>query len=121
MFSALRPFHPTSIGGHDKTTSALSYRILVNSSPLPKPSNCKSMNNAITSILMGKLNALNSWRNSLHGKLSDCVETGEGASNQLQGSIKFDAPALISILDTEPDIEITNHRTAPMAQKQRPD
>jgi hypothetical protein len=53
----------------------------------------------------------------LHGKLSDCVETGEGASNQLQGSIKFDAPALISILDTE----ITNHRTAPIAQKQRPD
>jgi hypothetical protein len=34
-----------------------------------------------------------------------------------RGSIKFDAPALISVLDTE----ITNHRTAPIAQKQRPD
>ena len=65
------------------------------------------MNNAITSILMGKLNALNSWRNSLHGKLSDCVETGEGASNQLQGSSKFDAPALTSVLNTEMDIGIT--------------
>jgi hypothetical protein len=31
-----------------------------------------------------------------HGKLSDCVEAGEGASNQLQGSSKFDAPAMIS-------------------------
>jgi hypothetical protein len=85
MFSALRPFHPSTIGGHDKNTSALSYRILVKSSPLPKPSNYKSMNDAITSILIGKLNARNSWRNSLHGKLSDRVETGEGASNQLQG------------------------------------
>ena len=75
MFSALRPFHPSSIGGHDKITSALSYRILVNSYPLPKPSNYKSMNNAIASILMGKLNVLNSWRNSLRGKLSDCVES----------------------------------------------
>jgi hypothetical protein len=52
-----------------------------------------------------------------HGKLSDCVETGEGASNQVQGSSKFDAPVLISVLDTE----ITNHRTAPIAQEQRPD
>ena len=69
---------------------------------------------------MGKLNLLNSWRNSLHGKLRDSVETGEGASNQLQGSIKFDAPALISMLDTETDIEITNHRTPPIAQKQSP-
>ncbi|GEM_PF-2177527 len=30
----------------------------------------KSMNNAITSILIGKLNAVNSWRNSLHRKLA---------------------------------------------------
>jgi hypothetical protein len=43
------------------------------------------MNNAITSLLMGKLNALNSWRNFLHGKFGDYVESGEGASNQLQG------------------------------------
>ena len=56
---------------------------------------------------MGKLNALNSWRNFSHGKLSNCVESGEGASNQLQGSSKFDAPALISVLDTETDIDIT--------------
>jgi hypothetical protein len=75
MLSALRPFHPSAIGGHDKITSALSYRILVNSSPLPKPSNYKSMNNAITSLLMCKLNALNSWRNFLHRKLSDGVES----------------------------------------------
>ena len=89
MFSTWRPFHPSTIGGHDKITSAFSYRILVKSFPLPKPSNCKSMNNAITSILMGKLNALNSWRNSLQGKLSDCVETGEDASNQLQGEYQI--------------------------------
>jgi hypothetical protein len=75
MFSALWPFHPSTIGGHDKITSALSYRILVNSSPLPKPSNNESMNDAITSIPMGELNALNSRRNSLHGKLGDCVES----------------------------------------------
>lgn len=75
MFSTWRPFHPSTIGGHDKITSALSYRILVNSSPLPKPSNKKSMNDAITSILMGELNAVNSRRNSLHRKLSDCVES----------------------------------------------
>jgi hypothetical protein len=74
MFSSWRPFHLSTIGGHDKITSALSYRFLVNSSPLPKPSNYKSMNNAITSFLMRKLNVLNSWKNSLHRKLSDCVE-----------------------------------------------
>ena len=54
--------------------------------------NFKSMNNAITSILIGKLNFLNSWRNSLHGKLRDSVEAGEGVSNQLRGSSKIDAP-----------------------------
>jgi hypothetical protein len=82
MFSTWRPFHhPSTIGGHDKITSALGYRILVNSSPLPKPSNYKSMTDAMTNILMGKLNALNLQRNFFHGKLSDCVEAGGGASN----------------------------------------
>jgi hypothetical protein len=73
MFSALRPFHPSAVGGHDKNTSALSYRILVKSSPLPKPSNNESMNDAITSIPMGELKAVNSWGNSLHRKLTNCV------------------------------------------------
>jgi hypothetical protein len=39
----------------------------------------------MASILMGKLNALNSWRNFSSGKLGDCVEAGEGVSNQLRG------------------------------------
>ena len=30
------------------------------------------MNDAMTSIVMGKLNALNLWRNFSHEKLSDC-------------------------------------------------
>jgi hypothetical protein len=36
-----------------------------------------------------------------YGKLGDCVEAGEGASNQLHGSSKIDAPAMISVLDIE--------------------
>ena len=43
-------------------------------------------------ILMDKLNALNLRRNFFHRKLGDCFETGEGESNQLQGSSEFDAP-----------------------------
>jgi hypothetical protein len=41
----------------------------------------RSMNDAMTNILMGKLNALNLRRNFSHGELSDCVEAGEGVSN----------------------------------------
>jgi hypothetical protein len=117
MFSTWRPFHPSTIGGHDKITSAFSYRILVKSFPLPKPSNCKSMNDAITSILIGKLNALNSWRNFPMGSSATVLKPERVHQISYRGSIKFDAPALISVLDTE----ITNHRTAPIAQKQRPD
>jgi hypothetical protein len=47
--------------------------------------NHRSINDAMASILMGKLNALNSWRNFSSGKLGDCVEAGEGVSNQLRG------------------------------------
>jgi hypothetical protein len=121
MFSTWRPFHPSTIGGHDKITSAFSYRILVKSFPLPKPSNCKSMNDAITSILIGKLNALNSWRNFPMGSSATVLKPERVHQISYRGSIKFDAPALISILDTETYIEITNHRTAPIAQKQKPD
>lgn len=43
--------------------------------------NLKSMNNAITNNFAGISNALNSKRNFLHEKLSDCFEAGEGESN----------------------------------------
>ena len=56
--------------------------------------NQRSMNDAMTNILMGKLNALKLRGNFFHRKLNDCAEAGEGASNQLQGSSKFDAPPL---------------------------
>jgi hypothetical protein len=54
------------------------------------------MNDAMTSILPGKLNASNLWRNFFHGKFGDGVEAGEGVSNRLLESSKIDAPALIS-------------------------
>ena len=51
------------------------------------------------------------------GKLSDSVEAGEGASNQLQGSSKFDAPTLISVLDIEQLSRITNLLFPDIVQK----
>jgi hypothetical protein len=54
--------------------------------------NYKSMNDATTNILMGKLNTLNLRKNFFHGKLSDYVDAGVGVSNQLRGSSKIDAP-----------------------------
>jgi hypothetical protein len=54
------------------------------------------MNDAMTSISAGQLNALNLWRNFFHGKFGDGVEAGEGVSNRLLESSKIDAPALIS-------------------------
>jgi hypothetical protein len=62
---------------------------------LLKPPNQKSINDAISRILMSKLNALNSWKNSLAGKLSDFAEAGEVNQISYRGSSKFDAPALI--------------------------
>jgi hypothetical protein len=57
--------------------------------------NYKSMNDATTNILMGKLNTLNLRKNFFHGKLSDYVDAGVGVSNQLRGSSKIDAPPFI--------------------------
>jgi hypothetical protein len=56
--------------------------------------NCKSMNNAITSILMGKLNVLNSWRKFRHRRLNLRAKRRVGVATQLRGSIKIDAPFL---------------------------
>jgi hypothetical protein len=46
----------------------------------------------MTNILMGTIKRPEFTEKLLHGKLGDCFETGEGASNQLQGSREFDAP-----------------------------
>jgi hypothetical protein len=54
--------------------------------------NCKSMNNAITSILMGKLNVLNSWRKFRHRRLNLRAKKRVGVATQLRGSSKIDAP-----------------------------
>ena len=47
--------------------------------------NLKSMNDAITSIVIDKLNFLHSWRNSLHGKLRDSVEAVRGCIKSATG------------------------------------
>jgi hypothetical protein len=52
----------------------------------------KSMNDAITSILMGRLNALNSWRKFRHGRLDLRAKQRVGVAIQLRLSIKIDAP-----------------------------
>jgi hypothetical protein len=53
----------------------------------------KSMNDAITSILMGKLNTPNSWRKFRYGRLHLCTSKGAGVAIQLLRSIKIDAPS----------------------------
>jgi hypothetical protein len=47
-----------------------------------------------------------------HGKLGDCVEAGEGASNQLHGSSKIDAPGMISVLDIGLDIDTQSNSSS---------
>jgi hypothetical protein len=50
------------------------------------------MNDAMTNILIGKIKRLNLRRNFSMGNSATALKTGEGASNQLQGSREFDAP-----------------------------
>ena len=62
--------------------------------------NFKSMNNAITSILIGKLNFLNSWRNSFHGKLRTLLKPERVHQISYRGVANLMHP-IVSVLDID--------------------